>query len=107
MPEYYIQKRLPRDSAEKDDLRKFHQLEAQRKFNNGNIRAAHIKHYARLKTRLIRSGLIAPATRDSIRNLAMEAYGKMPFYKKWWMKTKYYWKRFTSWIGPQAPKTKD
>lgn len=95
MSELYIQKRLPRTNDESFDLKRFHEMESQRSQYGGRIKPSSVKYYARVKTRLIKSGIIEPGSRANVRTLAMQAFKAMPWYRQWYLKAKFWLLRLT------------
>jgi hypothetical protein len=56
------------------------------------------KRYLRVRTRLVKTGVIRPVTQERLRKVAMESYRQLPWYKRMRMRAKFRWVLFKEWL---------
>lgn len=82
-------KRAAQTTAEMQSARQYNRL-LEIKTKKGYLTHNEQKQLARARTNLLRSGVIAPLQKAEVRAIASAAYSGFPWYKKLYLKAKFY-----------------
>jgi hypothetical protein len=62
------------------------------------LSASERKRYVRVRTRLIKVGLVRPINPERLRAHAREIFASMAWYRRWWMVAKFRYAMFKTWL---------
>lgn len=93
MPDEIV--RRPRTHQEAADLKRYMDLcEAERVRGAKGLTPNMAKQLNRARTRCLRSGVVQRITRVRVEAVARQVYKDMPFWRKWALWVKYWWKKW-------------
>lgn len=71
------------------DVKEFVRLD-KKKISKGHLKGSEVKRYVRIKTRLMKKGVIRVISRKTLVNQTREMYNSYPWWKKLSLRIKYY-----------------